>query len=456
MSATATPSSPTKLSNHTPHTQTHSHTHILNTPNTLNTPNILFPMRNLFLLLLTLLSTSALFSQSAQFRGEKRDGVYNETGLLKSWPAAGPECILTVEGIGKGFSSAVLSGETIYVTGMKEAKDYLSAISINGKIKWQVTYGKSWEESFPDTRSTPTVDGNRIYVISGTGRLVCIDAADGKELWSAEVDKDFKSQWHDWGVAESPLVIDNLVVCTPAGKKAAVVAYDKISGKLAWKTKSFDGARSYASPVIFTWNNIRYIIAATTKELIAVVPETGEVAWSFTHWRADLEPDRDMGQIYTNSALVKDNEIFLTRGYNYPCMMISVNPDGKSVTEKWIDRTLDSHHHGSVVADSYLYGSNWLSNGKGNWVCLDWKTGAVKWEQTWNNKGPIIQADGLLYMMDEKSGNVGLVKPDPSKFDLISSFKIDKGTGPFWAHPSIFDGKLLIRHGDVLMAFKIK
>lgn len=411
---------------------------------------------HLFLLLGFLLPCMGAFSQSAQFRGENRDGLYHETGLLKSWPETGPQCILTVEGIGKGFSSAVISGETIYVTGMKEAKDYLSAISFDGKIKWQVAYGNSWTKSFPDTRSTPTVDGNRIYVISGTGRLACIDAIDGKEIWAAEVDADFESQWHQWGVAESPLLVENLVICTPAGKKAAVVAYDRVSGKLAWQTKSFDGQRCYASPVLFKWKDFRYILASTTKEMIAVIPETGKVVWSFTHWQADRDPNEDGGQIYINNPTIIDNEIFLTRGYDYPSMMLSVSPDGKSVTEKWIDKTLDNHHHGVVVVNGFIYGSNWINNGKGNWVCLDWNTGAVKWEQTWNNKGPIIQADGMLYIIDEKSGNVGLVKPDPAKFDLVSSFKIDKGTGPYWAHPSIYNGQLLIRHGDVLMGFKIK
>lgn len=406
--------------------------------------------------LITLLPLTGAFSQSAQFRGENRDGIYHETGLLKSWPEGGPKCILTIEGIGKGFSSAVISAETIYVTGMKEAKDYLSAISFDGKIKWQVTYGNSWTKSFPESRCTPTVDGNRIYVLSGTGRLACIDAIDGKEIWAAEVDADFESQWHEWGVAESLLLVDNLVICTPAGKKAAVVAYDKVSGKLAWQTKSFDGQRSYASPVLFKWKDFRYILASTTKEMIAVIPETGKVVWSFTHWQADRDQNEDGGQIYINNPTIKDNEIFLTRGYNYPSMMLSVSADGKSVTEKWIDKTLDDHHHGVVVVDGFIYGSNWINNGKGNWVCLDWNTGAVKWEQTWNNKGPIILADGMLYIIDEKSGNVGLVKPDPAKFDLISSFKIDKGTGPYWAHPSIYDGKLLIRHGDVLMVFRIK
>ncbi len=414
-------------------------------------------MQKYYGLMLALLLTSATaFSQTAQFRGENRDGIYHESGLLKSWPAAGPECILTVEGIGKGHSSAVVSDGTIYVTGMKETTDYLSAISFDGTIKWQVPYGNSWTKSFPDTRSTPTVDGNRIYVMSGTGRLACINTADGREIWSEEVDSVFESKWHDWGVAESILVVDDLVISTPAGNKAGVVALNKMTGKLVWKTQPVEGQQSYASSVLVKWNNTRYILASSTTALIAIIPETGEIVWSFTHWQADRDPNGDGGQIYTNNPTVSGNDIFLTRGYNYPCMMLTVSADGKSVSEKWIDKTLDNHHHGVVLIDGNIYGSNWLNNGNGNWVCLDWNTGTVKWEQKWFNKGPIIFADGMIYLVDEKTGNVGLVKPDPSKFDLVSTFKIDKGTGPYWAHPSIFDGKLMLRHGDVLMAYKIK
>ncbi len=414
-------------------------------------------MRNLlFILCLLLLPISTGWGQSSQFRGENRDGKYHETGLLKSWPENGPECVLTVEGLGKGNSSAVLAGESVYTTGMKETKDYLTAIGPDGKIRWQVAYGDSWTKSFPDTRSTPTVEGNRIYVISGTGRLVCMDTAEGKEIWSAEVDKDFASRWHDWGVAESILIVDNLVICTPAGDKAAVVAYDKFSGKLIWQTKPFEGQRAYSSPVVFKWKNFRYILACTTKEIIALIPETGEVVWSFVHWQADRDPNEDGGQIFCNNPVIRDNEIFLTRGYDYPSMMLQVSQDGKSVTEKWIDKTLDDHHHGVIENDGYIYGSNWISNGKGNWVCLDWNTGTVKWEETWFNKGPIIMADDLFYIVDEKNWNVGLVNPNPEKFDLISTFKIDKGTGPYWAHPAIYNGILYLRHGDVLLGYKVK
>jgi outer membrane protein assembly factor BamB len=136
--------------------------------------------------------------------------------------------------------------------------------------------------------------------------------------------------------------------------------------------------------------------------------------------------------------------------------MLSLNPDGTDVSVKWTDSELDVHHGGVVLVDGFIYGSNWLSNSDGNWCCLDWDSGKKMYEQDWKCKGSIISADGMLYIYDEKSGFVGLVRPDPAKFDLVSSFKIKEGTGPHWAHPVIHNGNLFIRHGKVLMVYNIK
>jgi len=137
-------------------------------------------------------------------------------------------------------------------------------------------------------------------------------------------------------------------------------------------------------------------------------------------------------------------------------VMLKMNNEGTGVTEKFFSDVLDNHHHGVIVHDGYLYGSNWINNGKGNWVCLDWNTGEVKWETTWENKGSIVFADGMFYLYEEKRGNVGLLLPDPEKFNLVSSFRITDGSGPHWAHPFIRDGKMFLRHGEVLMVFKIQ
>jgi outer membrane protein assembly factor BamB len=123
----------------------------------------------------------------------------------------------------------------------------------------------------------------------------------------------------------------------------------------------------------------------------------------------------------------------------------------------WKDQVLDVHHGGVVLVNGYLYGSNWLNNGDGNWCCIEWATGKKMWEEKWNCKGSIIAADGLLYIYDEKKGNLGIIKPNTEKFDLVSSFQITQGVaGPFWAHPVIHNGILYIRHTSALMAYDIK
>ena len=413
-------------------------------------------MKKYILISFVLMFASATFCQVVQWRGPKRDGYFNESGLLKSWPTEGPQMILKVEKLGKGFSSPVVANQMIYVTGMIDTLDYLSAIDMKGTIKWQVSYGRSWSKSFPDTRSTPTIEGDRIYVVSGMGRLVCIDANSGKENWAVNVDKDFKAEWHNWGVSESPLIVDDKVICTPGGKETSVVAFDKMTGKLAWKSASIGGQRAYASPTIFEYKKFRYILAVTATHLIALHPENGTTAWSYPYFKKEWVEDRDKGLIWTNTPVFKNNEIFLSMGYDYPAVMLKMDSTGTSVSEKWTDHTLDNHHHGVLVAGDYIYGSNWISNGKGKWVCLNWDSGEIRYVTDWINKGSLIGADDLFYVYEEKTGTVGLVKPSPEKWDVISSFKVTNGTGPHWAHLFISDGKLFLRHGDVLMVYNIK
>lgn len=411
-------------------------------------------MRYICSVIILLLTAIPVISQQIQWRGMKRDGHYNETNLLKSWPEHGPGLITEVEGIGKGYSSAVKAGNTIYVTGMIDTLDYLTAISMEGVIKWQVPYGRSWLNTFPETRSTPTIEEDRIYLVSGTGQLSCINAGTGEQIWTVDADKNFGAEWHSWGVAESPLVYDNKVVCTPGGDKTSMVAFDKMTGELLWQSPSAGGSRSYVSPIMFEYNNYRLILGMTAKNLFAIDPGNGNLIWSYPYIKFD--PRARDGAIFTNTPVFKDDEIYITAGYDFPSVMLKLSEDGKSVSEKWIDRSLDNHHHGVVIVGDHIYGSNWINNNQGHWVCLSWDTGEVTYEYPWHNKGNIIYADSMLYVYDEKSGHVGLVTPDPENFDVVSSFRITEGDGPHWAHQTIFDGLLFIRHGSKLMIYNIR
>ncbi len=423
--------------------------------------------KSLSLLIITLILCLGCTHQ-ASWRGVKRDGHFQETGLLKIWPESGPERIMKVEGIGQGHSSAVYAGNTIYVTGMIDTSDNLTAIDMEGNIKWQVPYGRSWEGGYPETYSTPTVDGRRVYVFSGSGELVCMNSRNGKIIWKVDVDEEFESPRRNWGQAESPLVVDDKVICTPCGNITTVVALNKKTGKLEWQSESLNTEPSWTTPTLFESGKHRFILAVTAEHLVAVDPKTGEFIWTYLYIKPDLIASIDPNNnpyvdAYYNGELVstlintpvyKGDEIFMSHGYNYPAVMLKLDPSGRSVTEKWFDHTLDSHHGGFVQMNGYIFGSNWINNVNGNWVCLDWETGEVQYEESWQSKGAIICADGMLYCYDEKRGNLGLVTPGPEKFGVVSSIRIE-GAGGHFAHPAIFNGNLFVRHRDAISVFDI-
>ncbi len=411
-------------------------------------------MRSPSIILLCLTLQFVSFAQDTQWRGPNRSGIFPEKGLLAKWPEAGPEMIMKASDVGNGYSSPVLHDDVIYITGKKDENDILSAVNLNGKTLYQVVYGKSWNNTYPETRSTPTIDGDRIYVISGMGEVVCLEKSTGKVRWSVNAHEQYQGEIHRWGVAESPLIVEDIVTYTSGGSLTSLIAFNKMTGKEVWKSESVGGARTYVSPVLYKYGNVQLIVASTSDYVFAVNPGDGKVWWKYSY--LPVEGDGRGATNSTNSAIIRNNEIFISKGYDQYGVMLQVASDGRSVKEKWRTNVLDTHHGHYVNVGDYIYGSNWLNNSKGNWVCLQWETGEVMYENEWITKGPIAFADGRLYCYEERSGNVALVRPTPEKFDIVSTFQIKDGTGPHWAHPYIKDGKLIMRHGDVLMVFDIK
>jgi outer membrane protein assembly factor BamB len=411
-------------------------------------------MRILLCLILSFLILPVFGQETAQWRGPLRDGIYPEKGLLKKWPETGPKLELQISGVGKGYSQPIVYKDIIYVTGIKkDTMDVLSAFDQKGNLLWDKVYGHSWAKSFPDTRSTPTVQNDKVYLVSGMGTVCCIDAKDGNILWSQDAQNQFKGNYLTWGIAESLLLTDQAVVYVTGGEETSVVAFDKISGKFLWKTKSLGGARAYASSLMIERGGLKIILAQTANDFIGVNSITGEILWSF-----DLRPYQkgDMGVgCNTNTPIYKDGDIFITSGYDHPATMFSLSEDGRSISLKWKNETMDTHHGGVVLIEGNLYGTNWINNAKGQWVSLNWETGKTNWVKDWFTKGSIIAADGLFYCYEEKGGNVALVQPDVSDFKIISTFKVEAGEGAYWAHPAIYNGKLYLRHGDILLIYNI-
>jgi len=411
--------------------------------------------RILSILLLTFLISGNLYSQDlVEWRGLNRTGNYPDKNLLKSWPEKGPQLLLELKDIGNGYSSPIIYKNTIYVTGRKDTLDVISSYEMNGNKNWETSYGHAWARTYPETRCTPTIENNRIYLVSGMGQVGCVDAVSGKLIWTEDAKTDYKGEPHKWGIAESVAISDKAVFYVTGGEETSVIALDKINGKLIWKTKSLGGPSAYASSVLIEKAGMKLLLAQTANDLMAVNIENGEIIWAY-----DLTQHQtgEMGKGgNTNTPLFYNNEIFVTSGYDHPAIMLSLAADGRSVKLKWTNSDFDNHLGGVVKMGDYIYGSNWINNGSGNWMCVEWNTGKTMYETPWFNKGPIISADGLLYCYEEKSGNLGLVNPNPEKFELISSFKIDKGKGPHWAHHTIYDGKLLVRHGESLMVYNLR
>jgi outer membrane protein assembly factor BamB len=392
--------------------------------------------------------------QKSEWRGPNRTGVYAEKGLLKEWPAEGPKMLWHLDSIPTGHSSAAIAHNTVYLTGLKDSMDYLMAIDMEGKLKWQVPYGRGWDESFTDSRCTPTIEDERIYLSSGRGDLACVNALSGEIIWQVKANEMFEGECGEWGISESLLLYNDLVFYTPCGKKTTMIALNKMTGETVWESKSIDDKSAYVSPLLIDRNGKKQIVTVTEENAIGVNPENGNIDWQFDYgsyaageWKANIN---------TNTPLYQDGKIFITNGYDHHSVMLDLNEDAMSVKVAYVDSLLDVHHGGAVHIDGYIYGANWEHNRMGRWVCLEWETGKEMYETEWENKGSIISDEGMLYCYDEKDGNVALVKADPKEFKLTSKFKVPYGKGPYWAHMVINEGVLYVRHGNALMAYSIK
>lgn len=393
--------------------------------------------------ILVVLSASLVLGQvDSQWRGPNRDGVYPNETLLKKWPADSPKLIWETDIVGDGFSSPAVTKDRVYVTGMVNGTGYLFAFNHKGKLVWKAAYGPDWAGDHPGSRTTPTVVGNSIYLLSGMGRVVCFNNL-GKLAWSVEMNK-FQATNTKWGKTESLLVDGDRVFFTAGSQNVLMAALDRHTGTVIWKIKGNGDQSSYASPWIVNHNGRRILLTMTAKSVVGIDADAGTFLWSKSHiTKYDVN---------ANTPLYKDGFIYTVSGYGTGGQMFKLSKDGSSIEQVWEQNTLDSQMGSAVLVDGYIYGSG---HKKRAWHCLDWKTGAVQFsEKAIGNKGNIIYSDGMMYCYTER-GDVGLVQPNPKKFDVVSSFKMTKGSGQHWAHLVIKKGRLYIRHGNVLMVFNI-
>ncbi len=405
-----------------------------------------------FSLLLLFISTGCQQNtETSQWRGPNRDGIYVETNLLKVWPENGPEMKWSFEGLGYGHSAVAVANSKVYVTGMKDtvaSVGTLFTFDLQGNLLWEKDYGKDFSSNFYGTRSTPIVINNLIYIESGVGAVYCLNAETGDKVWSVDFMGDLGvDSVIQFGYAESVLIDGDNLICVPGGKKNNVVALNRFSGELVWSSKGAGEIATYNSPILINQNGIKLVIAMTSGSVMGIDANTGKM-----YWRIE---QTQQNKIHANTPLFCDGKLLVSsadRKETSGLVQLQLSDNGKSAAVVWRDKKFISLMGGFVKIDSCLYGSAYLRK---DWRVIDWNTGKTLVKNKELGGGAIIYADGLFYCYAERDGAMALVNATPSKFEILSKFKVPLGTKEHWAHPVIDDGTLYIRHGNALMAYNI-
>lgn len=394
---------------------------------------------------------AAAFSGPAvwpQWRGPNRDAKSTETGLLKQWPAGGPPLVWKATGCGSGYSSVSVAGGLIFTMG--DFGDGSRVVAFDEK-----TGGKVWSSevlgqrggNYDGTKSTPSVDGNRLYALGQFGDFVCLDAATGKEIWRKHLMNDFGGKYSGWNYTESPLVDGDRVIVTPGGSRGAMVALNKNTGGLIWQSRQWTDAPDYVSALVSTIGNRRHYVQLSQQTLVGIDAETGNLFWRIPRAGATA---------VVPTPVIYNDIIFVTSGYNVGCNAFQIGTAGGRLTTRqlYANRELVNHHGGVVLVDKYVYGHS----DRGDWKCLDITNGRVMWKNEGVGKGAVVFADGHLICRGETgSGNVALVEASPQGYREKGRFaQPDRSNKNSWAHPVVANGKLYLRDQDALLCFNLR
>ncbi len=435
----------------------------------------------LFAFFLTLIPLCAsAFAQESfdwpQWQGPDRNAISKERGLLQEWPEKGPPLAWKIKGIGSGMGGVAVSNGRIYTTGDVGDASWIFALKeSNGELIWKAKIGRGGEVGFsvtpPGPRATPTVDGDRVYILSQFGELVCY-TIEGKEVWRTDFVKDHGGIVPTWGYSESVLIDGDKLICMPGAPNAALVALNKMTGKVIWRSEvpvrmapnsnpgggrrgrgGFDrgpeSEASYASAIIVDFEGHRQYVQFTAKTLAGFDAATGKALWQY---------DPVAAHITCSTPIYQDGLVFGSSAYEGGggAVRLSKGADGKiKATEAYFTNHMRNHHGGMIVVDGALYGAAGGNEG-GFLVCMDFKTGQVLWRERRAPKGSLAMADGRLYLRAE-SGEVILIEPNRERYIERGRFEQpERSREQAWPHPVIANGKLYLRDQDLLLCYDVK
>lgn len=398
----------------------------------------------------TLCVESILADDWPGWRGADRSDVSKETGLLKHWPAEGPKQLWTFKQAGVGYSGFAIVDGNLYTMGAyKEDVQLLCLDAATGKGKWMAkvsdqVLGNGWGDG---PRGTPTVDGDHVYAMSGSGHVVCVKTDGGEVVWSKKM-SDYGGKVPNWGYTESVLVDGDRLICTPGGSDGTILALKKLTGETIWQSDDLSERADYSSVIVAEHGGVRQYIQLTQKKLAGVAADDGRLLW---------ESDWSGRTAVIPTPIFRDGKVYVSSGYGVGCKLVKLS--GDSAEDVYENKVMKNHHGGVILVGDHLFGH---SDG-GGWVCQNFETG----EQVWSDreslgKGGITCADGMLYCVGENDGEVVLIEAsaegwkEQGRFTLDPQSEIRSSRGKIWTHPVIANGKLYLRDQDIVYCYDVK
>jgi len=379
-----------------------------------------------------------------QWRGPRRDGVSAERGLLKQWPAGGPPLAWQARGAGEGYSSFSVANGRLFTLGARGGTEYVMAFdAATGKRLWEVGHGRRFNNDRGDgPRATPTVEGDRVYAFGASGDLSVLDAGTGKIVWTQNVLQKFGGSNINWGLSESPLVLNDRILVNAGGSGASVVALRKTDGSLIWKSQNDEPG--YSSAVLQEVGGLRMAIFFTGQRAMGLAVDDGRLLWSY-----DRVANRTAN---IATPIVRGNHLFLSSDYGTGAALLSIMVEGPKVTarEVYFTNEMRNHHASSVLVGDHLYGfsSQILT-------AMHFETGKQAWRDRSVGKGALVFADDRLYLYSE-NGMVGLAEANPAGYREHGRFQLKTGNLPTWSHPVVSGGKLFLRDQDTIYAYDVR